>query len=162
MRLEEGALIPLDEIDFAIIACLREDARMSSLEMTRRIGNISDRVVRYRIKRLLDNRVVLLNAIVSPFAVGYPIIADILVEVVPWKLEEVSARLAAMPSVCYVSSAYRGRHLSIEVNASDEGEVMAFVSRCLRNLDGVLRTEAMIVPHVIKDIPEWEIPRGHG
>jgi Lrp/AsnC family leucine-responsive transcriptional regulator len=152
-------MIALDDIDYAIINCLKEDARMSSLEMTRRIGNVSDRVVRYRLRRLLDNRVVLLNAIVSPFAVGYPIIADILVEVVPWKLEEVSAKLAAMPSVCYVSSAYAGRHLSVEVNACDETEVMSFVYRHLRPLEGVMRTETMIVPRVIKDIPQWDVPR---
>ena len=157
-RMGAPRMIALDEIDHAIIKCLKEDARMSSLEMTRRMGAVSDRVVRYRIKRLLDNKVVLLNAIVSPFAVGYPIIADILVEVAPWKLREVSAKLAAMPPVCYVSSAYAGRHLSIEVNACDEHEVMDFVHRRLRHIDGVVKTQTMIVPHVIKDVMDWEIP----
>ena len=106
---------------------------MSSRAMVKRLGDISDRVVRYRIKRLLDNKVLLLQANVNPQAIGYPLIADILIEVMPWKLAETCAKLAAMPPVVYASAgpAYKGRHLSIEVNARNEGELMTFVKSTL-------------------------------
>ena len=122
-------MITLDELDHKVIRLLQENPRMSSRAMVKRLGDISDRVVRYRIKRLLDNQVLLLQANVNPQAIGYPIIADILIEVMPWKLSETCAKLAAMPPVAYVSAAYEGRHLSIEVNARTERELMTFVRR---------------------------------
>jgi Lrp/AsnC family transcriptional regulator for asnA, asnC and gidA len=152
-------MIALDELDHQIIKLLQKDPRMSSRRMAARLGDISDRVVRYRIKRLLDNKVLLLQANVNPQAIGYPIIADILIEVMPWKLSEMCAKLSAMPPVAYLSAAYEGRHLSIEVNARTERELMTFVQSTLPQLDGIVNARAMVVPHLIKDVAVWEIPR---
>ena len=68
-------------------------------------------------------------------------------------------KLAAMPSVAYVSAAYEGRHLSIEVNARTEHELMTFVRCTLPQLDGIVDARAMVVPNLIKDVAVWEIPR---
>jgi DNA-binding Lrp family transcriptional regulator len=152
-------MIALDDLDYRIIRLLQEDPRMSSRVMASRLDDISDRVVRYRIKRLRDKKVVLLQANVNPSAIGYPIVADILIEVMPWKLSETCARLAAMPPVAYVSAGYAGRHLSIEVNARTEGELMTFVQGTLPRLEGIVNARAMVVPHLIKDVALWEIPR---
>ncbi len=130
---------------------------MSSLEIADRLGGLSDRVVRYRIKRLVANQVVLF--VVSPFAAGYPVMADILMEVVPWKADEVAAAIAGMPAVTYVSIASSGRHMSVEVNAVDDEEVTAFVDGELRDLDGVLRVETLIISHLVKDVADWEVPQ---
>ena len=153
-------MISLDDLDFRIIELLQADARMSSREMAQHLGGISDRVVRYRIDRLLKHKVVRVQAIVDPRTVGYPIVADVLIEAVPWKLAEVAAKLAAMAPVCYVGAPYRGRHLSIEVNARDETELMTFVHHRVKPLEGVLNTHTGIVPRLIKDIAYWTIP-GH-
>ncbi|MDI9597941.1 MAG: hypothetical protein BWY94_00991 [Actinobacteria bacterium ADurb.BinA094] len=159
-RLQSGRAVNLDELDHAIITCLRENVRMSSREIARRLGDVSDRVVRYRIRRLIDNHVVLF--VVSPFAVGYPVMADIVIEVVPWKLEEVAAAAAKLPPVTYVSTACSSRHVSVEVNAVDEDEVVAFVNEQLRDLDGVLKVETLLISHLVKDVADWEIPERTG
>jgi len=99
-----------------------------------------------------------MQAIVNPAAVGFPFVGDVLVDVVPWKLAEVSARLAAMPSVCYVSKAYAGNQLSIEINARTQFELMTFVQRVVNQMEGVVHTHTMVVPHLIKDVALWEIP----
>ena len=132
---------------------------MSSREMTKRLGEVSDRVVRYRVRRLIENEVVYVQAIVNPDKVGFPVVADILIEVMPWKLAETCAKLAAMPPVAYVSASYAGRHLSIEVNARTERELMTFVRGTLPQLDGIVDARAMVVPHLIKDVALWEIPK---
>jgi DNA-binding Lrp family transcriptional regulator len=151
--------VTLDDLDHRIIRLLQEDARMSSRAMTTRLGDVSDRVVRYRVRRLIENEVVYVQAIVNPDKVGFPVVADILIEVMPWKLAETCAKLAAMPPVAYVSAAYAGRHLSIEVNARNERELMTFVQATLPQLDGIVNARAMVVPHLIKDVALWEIPR---
>lgn len=132
---------------------------MSSREMTQRLGDVSDRVVRYRIKRLLERRVVLVQARVDPHRVGYPVVADILIEAVPWKLAQVCAKLAALETVCYLSAARAGRHVSVEVNARSERELMTFVRSTLPRVDGIVSARTMVVPHLVKDVAVWQIPR---
>jgi Lrp/AsnC family transcriptional regulator for asnA, asnC and gidA len=149
----------LDALDRQIVKLLQEDPRMSSREMTCRLGDVSDRVVRYRIGRLLDWRVVLVQARVNPHEVGYPVVADILIDVAPWKLDHVCAELAAMELVCYVSAAPAGHELSIEVNARSEGELVSFVKTRLPRIDGIASARAMVVPLLAKDVAAWEIPR---
>src|SRR5450756_2510592 len=50
-----GVRVPyaLDAIDRSIVSLLLEDGRISSAEITRRIGHVSERAVRYRIERLV-------------------------------------------------------------------------------------------------------------
>ncbi len=45
--------VRLDDVDRRIILLLQEDGRMSAREISRRMGDIGDRAVRYRINRLL-------------------------------------------------------------------------------------------------------------
>ena len=132
---------------------------MSSRDMIARLGDVSDRVVRYRVKRLLDRFVVLVQARVNPHKVGFPIVADTLIEVVPWKLDRACMKLAAMEPVCYVSAATAGREVSIEVNAQSESELASFIKGRLPEIDGIVRARTMIVPRRVKDVALWEIPR---
>jgi Lrp/AsnC family transcriptional regulator for asnA, asnC and gidA len=80
----------LDAIDRQIVALLSEDGRISSAEMTRRIGHVSERAVRYRIERLTRAGVVKITAIVNPQAVGYRVTGDVIIEVSPGMLQDVA------------------------------------------------------------------------
>jgi len=152
----------LDELDRQIIKLAQEDARMSSRDMGRRMDDVSDRVVRYRLRRLLDRRILLIQARVNPHEVGYPVVADSLIEVVPWKFAGACAALAAMERVCYISAAPAGtadRQLSIEVNCRDEDELADFVQTGLPRIDGIVGAKTMVVPRLVKDVAAWRIPR---
>ncbi|MEI6727665.1 MAG: winged helix-turn-helix transcriptional regulator, partial [Actinomycetes bacterium] len=83
----------LDAIDREVVSLLLEDGRISSAEITRRIGHVSERAVRYRIERLIRTGVIRVSAIVNPQAVGFTIIGDVLVEVAAGKLQDVAAAL---------------------------------------------------------------------
>ena len=73
----------LDAVDRAIVDLLVEDGRLPSAEIARRIGTVSERAVRYRIERLVRSGVIQIAAIVDPHAVGFGIIADVLIDVAP-------------------------------------------------------------------------------
>ena len=61
----------IDKIDLEIVNMLMEDGRMHAAEVARRIGNISERAVRYRIDRMIENDVIRISAIVNPKGVGH-------------------------------------------------------------------------------------------
>lgn len=70
-----------DNIDRKIVELLMEDGRMSASEIARRLGgNYSERVVRYRIERMVKEGLISLTAVVNPKVLGYPIVADVWLE----------------------------------------------------------------------------------
>ena len=83
----------LDAIDREIVSLLLEDGRMSSAKIARRIRHVTERTVRYRLERLIRTEVIRASAIVNPQAVGFPVIADVFIDVAPGGLREVAAQL---------------------------------------------------------------------
>jgi len=148
----------LDDIDREIIALLLQDGRMSSTQMARRLGDVSERTVRYRVDRLIDRGVIQIGAIVNPRSLGYAVTADVWIEVSPSRLREVAEQLAHLQEVSYVAYSTGDRDLSIQVYARDNEELHAFVSDVVGNLPGVTRTSIMLVPWKVKDVHQWRVP----
>lgn len=148
----------LDETDRKIIHCLMSDGRMSSTEIARTLGPVSERTVRYRIDRLLERGVIQIGAIVNPRALGYAVTADVWIEVVPDRLRAVAEKLAELPEVSYVAYSTGERDLSIQVYARDNEDLHAFVSDVVGSIPGVTRMSTMLVPWKVKDVHQWRVP----
>jgi Lrp/AsnC family transcriptional regulator, regulator for asnA, asnC and gidA len=155
-----GVWVPfsLDTIDRKIVSLLLEDGRISSAEITRRIGHVSERAVRYRIERLIRSGVIRISAIVNPQAVGFSIIGDVLVDVAPGRLQDVAAQLVEFDTVSYVAGSVGEGDLSLQVYARDTGELLRFVNEVIGKIPGVTRTKTYMVPWKLKDVYEWHVP----
>ena len=156
----KGVPFSLDEIDRKIVSLLLEDGRISSAEITRRIGHVSERAVRYRIHRLIRSGVIRISAVVNPRAVGYPVIGDVLVDVAPGKLQDVAAQLVYFDNVSYVAGSVGEGDLSIQVYARDTEELLRFVNEVVGKVPGVTRTKTAMVPWKLKDVYQWHVPVG--
>jgi Lrp/AsnC family transcriptional regulator for asnA, asnC and gidA len=154
--------VKLDRIDRSIVSLLVEDGRMSSAEITRRVGHVSERAVRYRIERLIRNGVVKIGAVVDPRAVGYPVIGDVLIDVAPGELQDVAAQIVDLDSVSYVAGSVGDGDLSVQVCARDTEELLRFVNEVIGKVPGVTRTRTVMVPWKLKDVYQWDIPPDAG
>ena len=150
--------VKLDRTDRAIVSLLVENGRMSSAEITRRVGHVSERAVRYRIERLIRTGVIRIGAVVDPHAVGYPVIGDVLIDVAPGSLQDVAARIVDFESVSYVAGSVGDGDLSVQVCARDTEELLRFVNEVIGKVEGVARTRTVMVPWKLKDVYEWDIP----
>ncbi len=157
-----GVTFSLDAIDRQIVALLSEDGRISSAEMTRRIGHVSERAVRYRIERLVRAGVVKITAIVNPQAVGYRVTGDVLIEVAPGMLQAVAEQLCGLDNISYVAGSVGDGDLSAQVYARDTEDLLRFVDEVIGKVQGVSRTRTVVVPWKLKDIYEWRIPETVG
>jgi len=151
--------IPLDDIDRTIIALLQRDGRMSAPAIAEAIGDITPRAIRYRIRRLVENRAIFIGAIVSADAVGYPVAADILIEAVPWKLQQIAEKIAALDAVSYAASSVQEGRISIQAYAHTEQEIADLARSFATDYDGVTRVQTMVLPHLLKDITGWTAPQ---
>jgi Lrp/AsnC family transcriptional regulator for asnA, asnC and gidA len=148
----------IDKIDLEIINLLMEDGRMPSAEVARRAGNLSDRVARYRIDRLVREGVIKVSAIVNPHSVGYTVVADVLLEVESDSILEVAHKMTEFECVSYVACAIGETDVSVQIVAHDTAEVYRLVTDVIGKVPGVRKTITSIVPEVLKDIYQWRIP----
>ncbi len=147
-----------DKLDIKIVNLLLEDGRMSASEISRRMGDISERAIRYRIDRMRDEGVIQISAVVNPEALGFSIKADVWLEVESDMILDVAKKMAAFENVTYVACGIGQNDVSIQVVAKDTSEVYYFVTEVIRKVPGVRKTTTSIVPIVLKDVYQWRVP----
>ena len=147
-----------DKIDIKIVNLLLEDGRMPASEISRRIGDISERAVRYRIDRMVNEGVIQISAVARPQAFGLTTIADIWLEVESDRILEVAKKMAEFDNVSYVACGIGESDVSIQIVAKDTAEIYQFVTEVVRKVPGVRKTTTSIVPLIIKDVYQWRVP----
>jgi DNA-binding Lrp family transcriptional regulator len=149
-----------DKIDIKIVNLLLEDGRMPASEMARRIGEISERAVRYRVERMISEGVIQVSAVVSPEAFGLTIKADVWLEVESDQILSVAKKMTEFENVTYVACGIGQNDISIQIVARDTAEVYHFVTEVVRKISGVRKTTTSIVPIILKDVYQWRVPAG--
>ena len=138
------AAMLIDPVDQRILALLRENARMSTALLGRRLG-VSRTTVHSRIERLLARRVI------TGFTVRMgadqerdQIQAQVMIAAVQKVLARVEAALRALPEVRKLYSV-SGQHEFIAIVVTDSvGEMDQLLDR-IGTIEGVDRTESSIV-----------------
>ena len=147
-----------DKIDIKIVNLLLEDGRMPASEIARRLGDISERAVRYRIDRMVNEGVIRISAVARPQAFGLTTIADIWMEVESDSILEVARKMVEFDNVSYVACGIGESDVSIQIVAKDTAEIYQFVTEVVRKVPGVRKTTTSIVPLILKDVYQWRIP----
>ncbi|HSO11994.1 MAG TPA: Lrp/AsnC family transcriptional regulator [Anaerolineales bacterium] len=147
-----------DKTDVKIVNILLEDGRMPASEIARRIGDISERAVRYRIERMVDVGIIQVSAVAKPQAFGLTTIADVWMEVESDRILEVAKRMAEFDNVSYVACGIGESDVSIQIVAKDTPEIYQFITEVVRKVPGVRKTTTSIVPLIIKDVYQWRVP----
>lgn len=131
---------------------------MPASAIARRIGDISERAVRYRIDRMLDGGIIQVSAVAKPQAFGLTTIADVWMEVESDRILEVAKKMAEYDNVSYVACGIGESDVSIQVVAKDTAEIYRFITEVVRKVQGVRKTTTSIVPLIIKDVYQWRVP----
>jgi len=136
-----------------------EDGRMPASEMSRRIGGISERMIRYRIERIVKEGYIQISAITNPKTLGYDVTADVFLEVESKSIIEVAKKVSEYDCVSYVACSIGESDISVQVVGHDTTEVYKFVTEVIGKIPGVHKTTTSIVPLVLKDVYQWRIPK---
>ncbi len=151
-------MIKIDAIDKKISDLLIEDGRMSCAKIASQIGGISERAVRYRIDRLIKNKIITVRGNVNAESLGLSVCADVFIEVEPAQVLEIAEALSAYESVSYIAYSTGDTDISIQVFAHDNSELFSFVTEVVGKISGVRKTHISFVPIKIKDDHIWHIP----
>ncbi len=147
-----------DITDMKIVELLMREGRMPAAEIARRIGGITERIVRYRIDKMIEEGLISISAIVHPQKIGYFVAADVLLEVETGRIQAVAEALVELDCISYVACSIGETDVSVQVRARDTDEVYRIVTEVIGRLPGVRKTTTSIVPVVLKDVYQWRIP----
>lgn len=150
--------IKLDQLDKEIIDLLTKDGRMSCAEIARAIGSISERSVRYRLEKLMADKVIRVTATPIPQSLGFSVVADVFIEVESGQVLEIARKIASYENVSYVACSTGESDISIQIISQNNRELYEFVTEVLGKIPGVRKTTTSMVPFIVKDIDQWRIP----
>jgi Lrp/AsnC family transcriptional regulator for asnA, asnC and gidA len=148
----------IDKIDRMIVNLLMEDGRMPCSKLARRLGNTTERAVRYRLERMRKKGLIKIAAVTSPLAMGFPVITDVFIEVEPGMIQEVAQKLVKLENITYVACSTGDRDISVQVVARSNPDAYAFVTEVIAKVPGVRKTTSSVVPVILKDVYDWHIP----
>ena len=130
----------MDEVDRGIIERLREDARMTFVDIGKALG-VSDATVYNRVKRLVEVGVIKKFTIeVDETAVGKRVSGFIMLNVKPGAVKEVSQQLAEIERVSEVHEIHGSEDLIVKVRAKNLGKVRSVILK-VRGIPDVVQTE---------------------
>jgi len=145
----------LDSVDIFIIQELNGDGRVPATEIANKLGDISERVVQYRIEKLIQEEVIRVVAILDLEPLGFTTRADILIDVEPGLIHAVSHRLAKYDEISYIACHFGAHDISITVHAKNNKDFFAFLNESITNIPGILNVQPILLPQLLKYPSAW-------
>jgi Lrp/AsnC family transcriptional regulator, regulator for asnA, asnC and gidA len=132
-----GNSLELDDVDRSILRMLRQNARMSLQEMSRKTG-ISDATIQFRLKRMKANGVIERFTIVaSPTATGYAVTAIMLVQTDSEKHDQAMTSLAKIPEITEVYGVLGEHDLYAKIWSRSLEELNEIINNRIRTIEGI-------------------------
>ena len=130
----------MDEVDRKIVERLRDNARMTFVDIGKALG-VSDATVYNRVKRLMEMGVIKKFTIeVDETAVGKRVSGFIMVNVKPGSVKDVSKQLAEIERVSEVHEVHGSEDLIVKVGAKNLGRLRPVILK-VRGIPDVVETE---------------------
>lgn len=134
----------LDSTDARLLLALTESPRASVLALSERLG-LSRNTVQARLAGLEARGVFTsFERRIDPAALGYPLTAFVMIQVVQRLLDEVATALGQVPEVVEVQGVSGPSDLVVTVVARDADDLYRIAGRLLA-IDGVERTSTSLV-----------------
>jgi DNA-binding Lrp family transcriptional regulator len=144
LRIDRLSPNPPDDIDRALLALLRENARAPTAQLARRLG-VSRTTVQSRLQRLERRGAIVGYTVVVPDEAEAALVrAHVLITLAPKRAAAIDAELRRIPEVRVLHSVSGPFDLIAIVAARSIGELDALIDR-IGALDGVERTTSAIV-----------------
>ncbi len=139
----------MDTLDRKLIQLLQKDARQSSEVLAKQL-KVSAATVRRRVRKLIQEEILHVVALVDPAKVGYPLCAFMAFDVAHDKLDDVLDALSAEPEVVWASTTTGRFDILALARFASTDELSDFVEKRVIKIDGVNNSETSICLRINK------------
>ncbi len=139
----------IDQTDRAIISLLQDDARQSNAAIARVIG-VSEATIRRRIRIMVDDGVVAIQAVLNPAKFGLSTSAMIGIDVQPDHLDKVAEALNVRKEVGFLGICTGRYDILVWTLVESLDQLREFLEGFLAKVPGVRKTETLVLLDVKK------------
>ncbi|MGM0656170.1 MAG: Lrp/AsnC family transcriptional regulator [Thermodesulfobacteriota bacterium] len=146
--------LPVDEIDTQIIQMLKKNGRTPNTEIAK-ILNLSETAIRKRLKRLLEDEIIQIVAVVDQKKLGFVFRGNICLKVDIKKTDEVKTELQKIDRIWYIAHLTGAFDFDVEFSAKSQDELHSLIEQ-INRINGVLSTEISIRLQLLRNRNDWE------
>ena len=147
----------IDEVDSKIIHLLKQNGRMQNTQLAKKL-KISETAIRKRLKRLFDNEMIQVVAIVNHHKFGYKIEGNVKIKIDTKKTEQVTQKLEAIDDLWYIAQLTGAADFDVEFSVKSQGDLKDLLAN-INNIDGVINAEPSFRLQLVKNRYDWETPK---
>lgn len=151
---EDGAPAELDTVDRQLILRLRENGRVSNRELAQHVG-VSQVTVANRIRRLLDEDVIRIQAVLNPERLGFAVEVIIGIHAEVAAIRSVAQALVALEEVRYVTITSGAYDVLVAALLRSNRHLMRFLTETLAVIPGIRGVETAHALDILKRNPDW-------
>ena len=156
MKRSKKRTVKMDPLDRLIIGALQENARRTNAEIAAKVGS-TEPTVRRRVNRLLDEGLIRIVAVATPFDLGYQVVALLGMQLDQSKLVSIASRLVSFPEVRFAGITAGNYDIVAEVWFQSTDELVSFISNRLTKIPGIERVETIQVLKLLKYAYDWGV-----
>jgi DNA-binding Lrp family transcriptional regulator len=146
----------MDALDRKIIAELQDNGKATSKELERRL-KVSDGTIRFRMKRLVQQKLLRITALINPFSFKDGILGFVGMELEKRTHQQTMEKISRMKGVLTVCNVTGRFDLLTEFFFESRQELKKFLIEDLSKISGINRTETYII---LDAIDKWiELPK---
>ena len=149
--------IAIDEIDAQIIHALKQNGRIPNTEIAKQL-NVSEAAVRKRLKRLVEEEIIQIVAVVNHLKLGYELEGNIKIKIDTTKAENVKRRLNELENLWYIAYLTGAADFDVEFNVQSQEEMRTLIER-INAIDGVKEVATSVRLQLVKNRYDWETPK---
>jgi Lrp/AsnC family transcriptional regulator for asnA, asnC and gidA len=146
--------LPIDDIDVEIIKLLKKNGRMPNTEIAGHL-DLSETAIRKRLKRLLDDEIIQVVAVVNQRKLGYELEGNIKIRTDPKKNPLVKACLQQLNRIWYIARVTGASDFDVEFNVKSQDDLHELIET-INQIDGIRSTELSLRLQLIKNRYDWE------
>lgn len=122
----------IDQLDLSIIKLLQHNGRIAYSDIARSI-DAPEATIRYRVKRLIDEKIISISAFINPGKVKHENVAYIELETEPDFLDDDLHQLVLMENISYVASVTGDYDIMLEYIYKDNEDLLNFINTLKKN-----------------------------
>ncbi len=122
----------IDQLDLNIIKLLQHNGRIAYSDIARSI-DAPEATIRYRVKRLIDEKIISISAFINTGKVKHENVAYIELETEPDFLDDDLNKLIVMENISYVASVTGDYDIMLEYIYKDNEDLLNFINTLKQN-----------------------------
>ena len=133
---------------------LNLNGRTPNTEIAKKL-KLSETTIRKRIKKLLDDEVIQIVAVVNQEKLGYVFRGNICIKTDIKKIDDVINELDKIDQVWHIAHLTGAFDFDIEFSTKSQAELRMLIDR-INKIDGVIKTDVSIRLQLLRNRNDWE------